>query len=68
MMLTFQFEIISKIPFSWTDVDVNREEAEPPRKVTVSVEQKVEEKKDILEGSVGEYFRFSIFLVENIND
>jgi hypothetical protein len=47
---------------------VNREEAEPPRKVTVSVEQKVEEKKDILEGSVGEYFRFSIFAVENIND
>jgi hypothetical protein len=39
---------------------VNREEGEPPKKVTVLVDEKVEENKDVLEGSVGEYF-FSQF-------
>ena len=39
---------------------MNREEGEPPKKVTVLVDEKVEENKDVLEGSVGEYF-FSQF-------
>jgi hypothetical protein len=40
---------------------VNREEGEPPKKVTVLVDEKVEENKDVLEGTVGEYF-FFLFL------